>query len=111
MRWSSAAKTPSRNCRASVGWRTGSSANGLCESISALVSSLNDGQVQTTCAEGRRGDVDDLMRGRIQLARRSAHGDGLADTHLASNDAEQGLANTETNTRDGFLMAGAIAEL
>ena len=26
------------------------------------------GQVQTTCAEGRRGDVDDVVRGRIELA-------------------------------------------
>src|ERR1051326_447620 len=149
MRWSKAAKTPSRNWRASVGWPTRSSANGLCESISALVSSrsssscsgakwvgladaehdtattlvllggqqglrlrdqvrllgawlgtpcVDDGQVQTTCAKGWRGDVDDVVRGRVQLAGGGADGDGLADAHFAGDDAEQRLATAEADT-------------
>jgi hypothetical protein len=72
---------------------------------------MHDGQVQTTRAERRRGNVDDVVRARIQLASGGTHGDGFADAHLASDDAQQRLADAEADTGDGFLVAGAITQL
>jgi hypothetical protein len=70
---------------------------------------VNKGQVQTACAEGWCGDVDDVMGGWVQLAGRRAHRNGLANTHFAGDDAQQRLADAEPDPRDGFLVTGAIA--
>jgi hypothetical protein len=151
-----------RNCRASVGWPTNSTAHGVAESISALVSSRNcsscsgvsrcaSSTTSTTrrrrscssaasrlcawtmsSAMGRRGcapsaptilhvqaarterwcgDVDDVVRGRIELAGGRADGHGLADADLAGDDAQQRLADTEANARHRLLVAGTWAQL
>src|SRR5262249_12367771 len=68
-------------------------------------------EVQATCAEGWRGDVDHVVRGRLQLARGGAHGDVLADAYFAGDDPEQRLADAKADARDDLLVAGAIAQL
>ena len=72
---------------------------------------MHDRQIQPACAEGGRGHVDDVMRGRIELAGGGAQGDGFADAHLAGDDAQQRLADAEADARHGFLVAGAFAQL
>src|ERR1051326_4884688 len=86
----------------------------LCDQVRLLRARLgaqgvDDGQVQTMRSEGWGGEVDDMVGGRVQLIGGSAHGDGLADADLASDDAEERLADTKADTCDGFLVAGAIA--
>src|SRR5713101_2478903 len=72
---------------------------------------MDDGQVEPTRAEGGRGDVDDVVCARIELAGGGAQSDGLADAHFASDDAQERLTDAEADARDGFLVAGPIAQL
>ncbi len=71
----------------------------------------HDGHVQAACTERRRGDVDDVVGGRIELAGRRAHRHGLADPDLAGDDAQQRLADAEADARHCLLMAGTFAQL
>ena len=73
--------------------------------------SLHDVHVQATGAHGRVGQVHDVVRGLIQLADGRAHGDGLADAHLAGDDAQQRFGDTKANAGDGFLMTRSVEEV
>lgn len=69
----------------------------------------DDRDVEAAGAEGGVGDVDDLVRGRVEGAHRGPQGDGLADADLADEDAEQRLADAEPDAGDGLLV-GRSAE-
>jgi hypothetical protein len=71
----------------------------------------HDGDVQATGTDGWVGQVDDVVRGRIQLADGRAHCDGLADAHLAGEHAEQRLSDAEADASYGFLMRRSVQEI
>ena len=51
------------------------------------------------------------MRGLVQLADGSAYGDGLADAHLAGDDAQQRFGDTKANASNGFLMTRSVKQV
>jgi hypothetical protein len=51
------------------------------------------------------------MRGLVELADGSAHGDGLTDADLASDDAQQRFGDAKANASDGFLMTRSVKEV
>src|SRR6266567_1845670 len=71
----------------------------------------HDGHVQAARAERWRGDVDDMVRGEIELAGGGPHGDGLAHADLTGDDAQQRLGDAEADARHRLLVAGAFAQL
>ncbi len=51
----------------------------------------DDGDVEAPGAEGRVGDVDDLVPGGVEAGHRGADGHGLAGADVAGDDSEGGL--------------------
>ena len=72
---------------------------------------LHDGHVQAAGADGRVGQVHDVVRGLVELADGGAHGDGLADADLAGDDAQQRLGDAEADARDGFLVTRSVEQV
>ncbi len=72
---------------------------------------IDDRHVQATRAECGRRNVDDVMRGGIELAGRGAHRDGLAHADLASDNAQQRLGDAKADARHRLLVAGSLTQL
>jgi hypothetical protein len=56
---------------------------------------VNYGQVQAACAEGRCGDVDDVVGAGIELAGGGAQGNALCHADFPGDDAQQRFADVK----------------
>src|SRR6266849_7522007 len=71
----------------------------------------HDGDVQAADADGRIGQVHNVMRCLIELTDRGAHCDGLANANLTGDDAQHRFGDTEADAGHRLLVTGSFQEV
>jgi len=89
---------------------------GLGHELGAQVARLgperaHDRDVEAAGAEGRVGDVDDLVAGGVERGDGGAQGDRLAGADVAGDHAECGFDDAEVDAGDGLLVGRAREEI